>query len=98
MRGKLAGEPYDEAALDVQLRDGVADIVRKQADIGIDVVDDGEFSKSHFISYLVGRLTGFEKRPDPKGDESRSLGMDRQTFGQFHVDTVPPSGLYRQVA
>ena len=45
------------------LREAVEQIVREQADIGIDVVSDGEFGKSSSWSrYILDRLTGFEQR------------------------------------
>ena len=37
----------------------VADIVREQAEHGVDVIDDGEMSKPSFITYVTERLTGF---------------------------------------
>ena len=43
LRAKRSHEPYDEAAYAKCLADNVATIVRRQADIGIDVVSDGEF-------------------------------------------------------
>ena len=43
-----------------RLRAAVTEVVRKQADIGIDVVDDGEYSKPSFVTYVQERLAGFE--------------------------------------
>jgi 5-methyltetrahydropteroyltriglutamate--homocysteine methyltransferase len=42
LQAKEAGRPYDRAAFDRTVRSSVADIVRKQTDLGIDVIDDGE--------------------------------------------------------
>jgi 5-methyltetrahydropteroyltriglutamate--homocysteine methyltransferase len=39
------GKPYDEAAFEACLTDSVAEIVLQQAETGIDIVSDGEFSK-----------------------------------------------------
>jgi 5-methyltetrahydropteroyltriglutamate--homocysteine methyltransferase len=44
----------------------VADAVRRQAECGIDIVTDGEFSKPGFFTYIQERLEGFEARPDQK--------------------------------
>lgn len=64
---KDRGERYDQAALQRLLERSVADVVRRQAECGLDVVDDGEFSKPGFIHYVNQRLSGFapqqEKRP-----------------------------------
>ena len=38
----------------------MSDIVRKQAELGVDIVDDGEMSKPSFITYINERLAGFE--------------------------------------
>src|ERR1700747_2340143 len=43
LRAKQAGKPYDEAAYQQCLTSSVAEVVRHQADAGIDVVSDGEF-------------------------------------------------------
>jgi 5-methyltetrahydropteroyltriglutamate--homocysteine methyltransferase len=54
------GKTVDQAAFDARVRKAVHDIVRKQADLGIDIVDDGEMSKPSFITYINERLAGFE--------------------------------------
>jgi len=54
------GEPIDPTRYAGGLRDAVADIVKKQTDVGIDIVDDGELSKPSFITYINDRLGGFE--------------------------------------
>jgi 5-methyltetrahydropteroyltriglutamate--homocysteine methyltransferase len=54
------GKAVDEARYQARVRQAVADIVRKQVDIGIAIVDDGELSKPSFITYINERLGGFE--------------------------------------
>jgi 5-methyltetrahydropteroyltriglutamate--homocysteine methyltransferase len=66
MKAKYAGEAYDEAEYQQTLTDCVAESVRKQAECGIDIVTDGEFSKPGFFTYVQERLDGFEARPDQK--------------------------------
>ncbi|MFZ2005549.1 MAG: cobalamin-independent methionine synthase II family protein [Stellaceae bacterium] len=56
---KDKGEPYDKAALDRAVKQAVADIVRRQAETGVDIVDDGEMSKPGYSTYIADRLTGF---------------------------------------
>ena len=55
-----------------RLRTAVPDVVRPQADIGIDVLDDGELGKTSWNSYLSGRLDGYARRPLAPGE--RALG------------------------
>jgi len=43
-----------------RLRAAVAEVVKRQADIGIDIVSDGEFGKPSFVTYINERLGGFE--------------------------------------
>ena len=38
----------------------VGEIVRKQTELGIDVIDDGEYGKPSFVSYINERLGGYE--------------------------------------
>src|SRR5919197_2508650 len=45
---------------DARLREAVKEIVRKQIELGVDVIDDGEFGKPSFVSYVNERLGGFE--------------------------------------
>ena len=47
------------------VRRAVADVVRRQADCGLDVVDDGEMGKASFVTYVTERLAGFEPSSDP---------------------------------
>ena len=64
MQARLAGREYDEAAFQARVRAAVADCVRRQAETGIDIVCDGEQSKSGFFTYAHERLDGFEPRPE----------------------------------
>jgi 5-methyltetrahydropteroyltriglutamate--homocysteine methyltransferase len=66
MKAKYSGKSYDEAAFQEALRKAVTEVVRKQADCGIDIVTDGEFSKPGFFTYVRERLEGFEVRPSVK--------------------------------
>src|SRR6516162_7236763 len=56
------GQPYDKAAFESMLRGAVGDVVRRQVEAGVDVVDDGELSKPGWINYVYDRMTGIEPR------------------------------------
>ncbi len=62
MKAKLSGAAYDTAAYDSRVKRAVAECVKKQVETGIDIVSDGEQSKSGFFSYVRERLEGFEAR------------------------------------
>src|SRR5437588_12003660 len=59
MYAKEEGVPVDPAALGMRVRGAVGEIVRKQADAGVDVINDGELSKPSYATYIKDRLAGF---------------------------------------
>jgi 5-methyltetrahydropteroyltriglutamate--homocysteine methyltransferase len=59
MFAREEGVPVDGAALGTRIRSAVAEVVRKQVDAGIAVVNDGEVSKPSYATYVKDRLTGF---------------------------------------
>src|ERR1051325_1892701 len=68
VRARVEGRPVDADVLAARVREAVVDVVKKQAECGIDVVSDGEMSKATFIAYADERLTGFTvMRPDDPG-------------------------------
>jgi 5-methyltetrahydropteroyltriglutamate--homocysteine methyltransferase len=56
---KDQSQPYDKAGLDRLTRQAVIDIVKRQAQTGIDIVNDGEMSKPGYSTYVADRLSGF---------------------------------------
>lgn len=56
---KDQGEPYDADELAQLVSQAVADIVRRQRVVGVDIVNDGEMSKPGYSTYIADRLTGF---------------------------------------
>src|SRR5689334_11706630 len=60
MFAKEEGVPVDRAALDARIASAVAEVVKKQADAGIDLVNDGEMSKPSYATYVKDRLSGFD--------------------------------------
>jgi len=60
MKEKENDRPYDPATFDKEVTAAVAERVREQVECGIDIVTDGEMSKSSFLGYVKDRLGGFE--------------------------------------
>jgi 5-methyltetrahydropteroyltriglutamate--homocysteine methyltransferase len=56
---KDKGETHDKEELERLTRQAVHDIVRRQIEAGVDIVDDGEMSKPGYSTYVADRLTGF---------------------------------------
>jgi 5-methyltetrahydropteroyltriglutamate--homocysteine methyltransferase len=84
-----AGDAQAARAYPDRLREAVAKIVREQANVGIDVVTDGEFGKSASWSrYILERLTGFEQRTSIglKTGEIVAIGRDRERFPEFYAE------------
>jgi 5-methyltetrahydropteroyltriglutamate--homocysteine methyltransferase len=59
MYAKEEGVPVEHAALAARVRAAGSEVVRKQADAGIDLVNDGEMSKPSYATYVKDRLAGF---------------------------------------
>lgn len=57
------GRAVDQKTLQARVKSGVKEIVDKQLELGVDIIDDGEYSKPSFTTYANERLGGFE--PDP---------------------------------
>ena len=81
-------QTVDENAYLGCLKDSVADVVKKQIEAGMDVVNDGEFGKSTSWSlYGLKRLSGFELRPiQSREDNPFEKGADRQRFKDFYLE------------
>ena len=87
LRAKQAGQPYDQAAYEKCLKQSIDDVVSRQADIGVDVVSDGEFGKAiSWNQYVVERLSGFELRAIPAGYRPGVPGADRTRFKEFYAE------------
>jgi 5-methyltetrahydropteroyltriglutamate--homocysteine methyltransferase len=68
------GTTVDAAADARVITDAVAEVVRRQVAIGIDVVSDGEMSKISYATYIAKRFSGFG------GDTPREPGQDLVEF------------------
>src|SRR5476649_1267263 len=75
----------DEGAADhdAKLREAVAGAVKKQRDTGLDIINEGEFTKhGDWLRYVETRLGGFEPRQEPV--TVFTGGKDRQEFADFY--------------
>lgn len=81
---KNNGRPYDQEALTRRVRSAVAEVVRKQIDCGLDIVNDGELGKANFSRYVRERLSGFVERPaKPEERPSTIFGRDLKEFPEY---------------
>ena len=78
------GKPFDSAALASRTRDAVAEVVQKQIECGVDIVNDGELGKSNFSRYTKERLGGFIERPaSPDFKPTAIFGRDMIEFTEY---------------
>ena len=82
------GPPEDPVEYARVMTESVAEIVRKQAAVGIDIVNDGEYGKESWANYILKRISGFEVRADQLR-EVEWLGRDRVRFAEFLAEDFP---------
>jgi 5-methyltetrahydropteroyltriglutamate--homocysteine methyltransferase len=78
------GKPVDRV-YEARLSEAVGEIVRKQADLGIDIVDDGEYGKPGFVTYVNDRLSGFEIDRDRTGRNPWAGSREARSFPEFYA-------------
>jgi 5-methyltetrahydropteroyltriglutamate--homocysteine methyltransferase len=84
LRRKADGAPFSDGER-ATLASHVAGAVRMQAECGIDIPSDGEYSKSGFAQYITDRLTGFETRDDlPGRGGGTTRSRDRRRFADAY--------------
>lgn len=85
LNAKEVGEPYDLDKLAARVRRAITDIVKRQAETGIDVISDGEHSKVSWMAYARGRLSGLEEIDSPP--RFRRPTRDSLAFPGTYEDT-----------
>jgi 5-methyltetrahydropteroyltriglutamate--homocysteine methyltransferase len=92
------GQPYDIAAHEQCLTESIAEVVRQQAEAGVDIVSDGEFAKTgNWAWYIHKRISGFTEQPATPEDmknplATMSLGRDMAEFPEFYAEYFPTQG------
>ncbi|MFZ0422103.1 MAG: cobalamin-independent methionine synthase II family protein [Xanthobacteraceae bacterium] len=80
---RLNQQPYDPIVLAREATEAVAEVVRQQLSLGIDIVSDGEQSKTSFQLYIADRLTGLDPI-EPAPGERRT--RENTAFPSFYKD------------
>jgi 5-methyltetrahydropteroyltriglutamate--homocysteine methyltransferase len=88
---RAGGRSVDRSAWSAQVKTAVLEVVRLQRESGVDIVNDGELSKSSWSSYVNERLSGFAESVS-KGQGSLAKGRDKKTFQEFYdeYDRIQP--------
>jgi 5-methyltetrahydropteroyltriglutamate--homocysteine methyltransferase len=84
LQAKDAGKDYDHELFLRGVAESVRQVVARQAQIGVDVINDGEHSKASFTSYHRTRLSGFE--PTGKTFGSRDAMRDSLAFPAVYAE------------
>jgi 5-methyltetrahydropteroyltriglutamate--homocysteine methyltransferase len=66
---RMDGQPVDEAALEQRVASAIDEVVRKQLEVGVDIVSDGELGKPGFSTYVEERFDGFGGRSEFQADD-----------------------------
>lgn len=82
---KANGRPVDASAWTTRVKTSVHDIVRLQRECGVDIVNDGELSKSSWSSYVNDRLAGFAESVS-QGQSAIVKGRDKKAFQEFYTE------------
>jgi len=72
LHARDSGEQHDAAGLERQISAAVAAVVRQQADLGLDVINDGEHGRASFATYANTRIGGLERVMRPPRHVSRA--------------------------
>jgi 5-methyltetrahydropteroyltriglutamate--homocysteine methyltransferase len=97
------GKPYEEGAFESCLTESVAEVVRQQAETGIDIVSDGEFSKGvNWAFYIFKRLSGIAVRPATAAEMADPMasmggGRDHEAFAEFYAEYDAATGLAKRL-
>jgi 5-methyltetrahydropteroyltriglutamate--homocysteine methyltransferase len=67
IQAKERGEPFDAGRYADRVKGAVTEVVKQQADAGIDIIADGEMGRFGFIPYVNERLAGIEPRKSAGG-------------------------------
>jgi 5-methyltetrahydropteroyltriglutamate--homocysteine methyltransferase len=79
-----AGTPLNADAFRQRVRAAVAEVVKKQIDCGLDVINDGEVGKSNFSRYARDRLSGFIERTAKPGEQTSTIfARDLVEFSEY---------------
>ena len=82
---KDKNEEFDEVKFNSVIKKNVGDVVKRQLDVGIDIISDGEMSKISYATYIKERVTGFS------GESERRAPADLDDYSEYK-DKIANSG------
>ena len=70
-------EIFDELNFNLVVKKNVENVVKKQLDIGLDIISDGEMSKISYATYIKERVSGFS------GESERKAPADLDDYPDY---------------
>ena len=83
---KDKGEKFSQSSFDKVLKNNVETVVKRQLDVGIDFVSDGEMSKISYATYIKDRIDGFS------GESERRAPADLDDFPEYKEKIAKSGG------
>lgn len=96
LHARDSGEPYDAESLERQISAAVSTVVRRQVDLGIDVINDGEHGRASFATYANTRIGGLERVLRPPRHVSRAT-RDSLAFPAVYDEMKKMFGARREL-
>jgi 5-methyltetrahydropteroyltriglutamate--homocysteine methyltransferase len=91
-RYQFSGDVWQD---EPKLRKAVAEVVKQQIDTGLDIINEGEFTKGgDWLTYIDGRLGGFAVRDTTGEVPIIAQGKDREVFADFYRDATERGTLF----
>jgi 5-methyltetrahydropteroyltriglutamate--homocysteine methyltransferase len=95
IHARTTGIDFDPGGYELGMQTAVADVVRRQAEVGLDVINDGEQTKTSFVAYICSRLGGFEF-VSPSEAPGLPPTRDALTFPAVYEDVAQLTAFRRQ--
>jgi 5-methyltetrahydropteroyltriglutamate--homocysteine methyltransferase len=96
LHARESGEPYDAGALERAVEVTTAAVVRRQAALGIDILNDGEHGRASFATYANTRIGGLEREKHPPPHIARPT-RDSLAFPAVYAEMKKMFGARRQL-
>jgi 5-methyltetrahydropteroyltriglutamate--homocysteine methyltransferase len=91
-RHEFTGDLWQEEG---RLREAVGSVVKQQLATGLDVINEGEFTKGgNWLTYIDGRLGGFEVLSTEGEIPIAAQGKDREVFADFYREAAARGTLF----
>src|ERR1700730_8101864 len=92
IQAKEQGEPFDGGLYANRVKGAVAEVVKQQADAGIDIIADGKMAHFLFIPYVNERLAGIEPRKSAGGRSGWSGSREHLAFPEYYNRAAQMAG------